>query len=383
MAPIKTNHTLKKNELLARRSRRGAVIPIFAIMLPVIIVLSAFAINVAYLELNRTELVIASDATSRATGREFMLTSNQASAMAKGRDAASRNTIGGKPLQLKDSDFVFGQSTRSSATDRYSFIAGGTQPNAVEVTANRTSSSMDGPLNLLMPNPFLISSVDSIQVSRSNQIEVDVALVIDRSGSMAYAATEPAVFPPAPAAAPTGWLFDGPAPNPSRWRDAVAAVNVFLNELSTSPINEMVGLVTYNGSVNIDQLLTSDYNLIRNSLQGYTDYFVSGHTNIGGGINGAQNCFAFSTGRPFAAKVMIVLTDGIDTAGSDPIAAAIAAKDDFIIVFTITFSDEADQATMQSVAASANGKHYHATNATNLSDVFKDIARQLPILISK
>ncbi len=364
--------------------RRGAVIPMLAILLPVVIILAAFAINIAYLELNRTEMFIASDAVSRATGREFMLTNDTTVARAKGRDAASRNSIGGKPLKLSNSDFVFGQSARAGMANRYSFVAGGgSNRNAVEVTARRTTGSIDGPLKLLLPNPFFIQSVESTQTSRSNQIEVDIALVIDRSGSMAYASDEPAVFPPLPVAAAPGWFFNGPAPNPSRWRDAVAAVNVFLNELTISPINEMVALVTYNNAVNLDQTLTSNYNSILTSLNNYTNFFQSGQTNIGGGINGGQNCFAFSAGRPFAAKVMIVLTDGIDTVGSDPIGAAIAAADDQIMIFTITFSDEADQATMQTVASSANGKHYHAANGVNLSLVFKDIARQLPILISK
>jgi len=354
-----------------------------AIMLPVIVILAAFAINIAYLELNRTELVIASDAASRATGREFMITNDLNAARAKGRDAASRNPIGGIPLTLKNTDFVFGQASRSALANRYSFTAGGSNPNAVEVTANRTNSSADGPLKFLMPNPFLIPSIESSQVSRSNQIEVDITLVIDRSGSMAYASSEAAVFPPLPAAAPVGWFFNGPAPNPSRWRDAVGAVDVFLAELTASPMDEFVGLVTYNGKVNIDQTLTPDYNLIRASLQGYSNLFVSGQTNIGGGIMAGQNCFAFSTGRPFAARVMIVLTDGIDTAKSDPVSAAIAAHKQDIMIFTITFADEADKATMQTVASVANGKHYHATSATNLSLVFKDIARQLPILISK
>ena len=52
-----------------KRQRRGAVIPMLAILLPVVIILAAFAINIAYLELNRTEMFIASDAVSRATGR--------------------------------------------------------------------------------------------------------------------------------------------------------------------------------------------------------------------------------------------------------------------------------------------------------------------------
>ncbi len=365
-------------------NRRGAVVPMLAILLPVVIILAAFAINIAYLELNRTEMFIASDATSRATGREFMLTGNTTLARAKGRDAASRNAIGGKPLTLKNSDFVFGQSARVGMADRYSFVAGGGgNRNAVEVTARRTTGSLDGPLKLLLPNPFFITGVDSSQTSRSNQIEVDIALVIDRSGSMAYASDEPAVFPPLPAAALPGWFFNGPAPNPSRWRDAVAAVDVFLNELTISPINEMVALVTYNNGVNLDQTLTTNYNSILTGLNNYTNFFQSGQTNIGGGINGGQNCFALNSGRPFAAKVMIVLTDGIDTVGSDPIGAAIDAADDQIMIFAITFSDEADQATMQTVASSAKGKHYHAANGVNLSLVFKDIARQLPILISK
>jgi len=363
--------------------RSGAVVPLLAIMLPVVIVLAAFAINIAYLELNRTEMVIASDATSRATGRVFMLTNDSNKARAIGREAAKRNTVGGKPLQLRNSDFVFGQSTRNGISDRYNFMAGGINRNAVEVTARRTKKSLDGPLKLILPNPFLISSVETSQTSRSNQIEVDIALVIDRSGSMAYASDEPAAFPPAPAASSPGWLFNGPAPNPSRWRDAVAAVNVFLQELTASPINEMVALVTYNDGVNLDQTLTTNYNTIRTGLDNYTNYFESGQTNIGGGINGGQNCFALNVGRPFAAKVMIVLTDGIDTVGSDPIGAAIAASDQQIMIFAITFSDEADQATMQTVAGSAKGKHYHSTNGTNLSLVFKDIARQLPVLISK
>jgi len=200
---------------------------------------------------------------------------------------------------------------------------------------------------------------------------------------MAYASDEPAVFPPIPAAAPVGWLFNGPAPNPSRWRDLVGAVDVFLAELTASPINEMVGLATYNGFTAIDQDLTTDYTLIQGALDNYTNFFQSGKTNIGGGINAGQNCFALSAVRPFAARVMIVLTDGIDTVGSDPVGAAIDAAGEQIMIFTITFSDEADQAIMQTVASTGSGKHYHATNATNLSLVFKDIAKQLPVLISK
>lgn len=363
-------------------SRDGAVIPLFAIMLPVILILAAFAINIAYMELNRTEMYIASDAASRAAGREFALTNSQSNAMSKGRLATLLNTVGGKPLLLSDGDFVFGQASRASASSRYSFSPGGTFPNAVEVTVRRTAGSLSGPVQLPLPTFFASPVIESSQTSRTNQIEVDVALVIDRSGSMAYGSNEPAVYPPVPSAAPPGWYFGDPAPNPSRWREAVTAVDVFLNELTNSPVSELVALSTYNDGTYLEQTLTSDYNNIRSSLDFYTQSFTSGATNIGGGINRGIDALSIND-RPFAAKVMIVLTDGIDTVGSNPIAAAQNAFDEQIMVFTITFSSEADQSTMQNVATTGNGKHYHAANGAVLLSIFRDIARQLPILISR
>jgi Ca-activated chloride channel homolog len=354
-----------------------------AIMLPVTLILAAMAINIAYLELSRTEMYIASDSAARATGREFTISNDQNLARAKGRDAAGRNLVQGAPLQLADQDFVFGQASRNSVSDRYQFSAGGSFPNAVEVTARFTASSPNGPLRFLLPNILPGSSVESTQTARSNQIEVDIALVIDRSGSMAYASNEPAVYPPLPAAAPPGWFFDGPAPNPSRWREAVDSVIAFINELQQSPINEQVSLVTYNSQAVIDQNLTANYAAILNPLVAYTNYFQSGATNIGGGITAGHFSFVAGAQREYAAKVMIVLTDGIDTMGSNPVAAATNAADQEIMIFTITFAQEADQATMQQVASVGHGKHYHAVNGANLTAIFKDIARQLPVLISR
>ncbi|XZE17714.1 vWA domain-containing protein [Pirellulaceae bacterium SH449] len=363
-------------------ARRGAVVPLLAVMLPVLVILSAFAINFAYIQLSRTQMYIASDAASRAAGREFMITNDQELAKAKGREAANRNPVAGKPLELTNNDFSFGSSSRNSLQHRYSFQSGGIRPNAVEVTARRTVDSPNGPLPMLIPNPFT-GVVQSQQTSRSNQIEVDVALVIDRSGSMAYADNEPAVYPPLPAAAPEGWFFDGPAPTPSRWRDAVRAVDVFIAELEASPMQELVSLTTYNAKAKLDVPLTNQYSEIRKALDSYSAYYTSGETSIGGGIHGGRMALESHMARPFAAKVMIVLTDGIDTVGSNPVFAAEKASDDEIMIFSITFAQEADQNTMREVAKVGRGKHYHAASGASLATIFRDIARQLPILISR
>ena len=247
-----------------------------ALLLPVVVILSAFAINLAYMELNRAELYAAADAAARAGGQDFALNGDVASSKAAARAIAAKNFVAGSPLQLADADFVFGESTRSALTSRYVFTPGGANPNAVRITGRREVSL----------------------TSESIQIEVDVALVLDRSGSMAYADNEPAVYPPVPAAAPPGWFFCDAAPNPSRWRDAVQAVGVFLNELVNSPASELVSLSTYNTSTTIDQPLTSNYGQVMTAMDIYTQSFCSGFTDIGGGINAGVTSFASGSARP-------------------------------------------------------------------------------------
>lgn len=379
---IKTHKTFFASKPMAHVCRTGAVVPLFAIMLPVVLIIAAFAINIAYLQLNRTEMYIAADAASRAASREFATTNNKTRAIAMARTATNRNTVGGSPLLLGSGDIVFGESTRDDVSNRYSFSAGGKFPNAVEVTARRDAGSLSGPVTLPLPLFFSSPTINASQTSRANQLEMDISLVLDRSGSMAYASNEPAVFPPVPKAAPKGWSFGDAAPNPSRWRDAVAAVNVFLTEMNNSPANEFIALTTYNHDNILDQDLTTDYKKIKAALDSYTQHSELGSTNIEGGI--ARGVEAYITNsRPFATKVMIVLTDGIDTTGSDPIGGAKLATAYDIMIFTVTFSDEADQATMQQVADIGHGKHYHAANASDLQQIFQDIARQLPILISR
>jgi hypothetical protein len=363
--------------------RIGAITPLMALMLPVTLILAAFAINIAMLELNRTEMYISADAASRAAGREFALTSNQEIAKQVAREAARRNTVGGAALLLTDDDFAFGQAYRDESSMRYAFTPGGAYQNAVEITAKRTKGSRNGSINMPLSGFFGNANIEATQTSRVNQIEVDIALVIDRSGSMAYASDEPAKYPPFPKNSPPGWAFGHAAPSESRWLDAVRAVEVFVGELEKSPMKELVSLTTYSDGAGIDQNLTADYKRIMASLDGYTKSFASGATNISGGINEGRKSLAISDARNFAAKVMIVLTDGIDTTGSNPVNAAASAAEQQIMIFTITFSDEADKNTMEKVSAKGLGKHYHAANANDLNDIFRDIARQLPVLLTR
>lgn len=365
------------------KNRRGGILPLMAVMLPVILTIVAFAINLAYCELSRTEMFVAADSASRAAGREFALTGNQNAAITAGKNAAAKNLVGGKVLSIDNSDFVFGEAARTDEKSRYSFTPGGAFPNAVELTLRRTKASSNGALTMLFPFSPTGTSIDITRTSRTNQVEADIALIIDRSGSMAYAENEKAVYPPFPKASPVGWNFGQAAPNPSRWRSVVDSVDVFLKELNNTPMKENVALLTYASNAVTDVGMTVDYSKVKTALDVYTKTFNSGATNISGGLDGGKKILTSVGVRTFSAKIMVLLTDGIDTTGADLVKAAKSVADQKIMVFTVTFSDEADKTTMTKVAQAAMGTHFHAKTAADLSAIFKDIARQIPVLITK
>jgi len=333
------------------------------------------------MELNRTEMYIAADAAARAGGRELMIDRDQAAATKRAIEFAGRNEVATAPMLLSSGDIIFGRSVRGPSNGRHVFTPGGSNPNSLQVTVRRTNSSPSGPITLLMPNVLGSTSFETQQTAISTLVDLDIALVLDRSGSMAYAANEKAIFPPLPGSAPLGWTFGDEAPPICRWRDVVASVQVFLNEVTASPADEFVSLSTYSDNAKVDQALTNNLGVILSGMNVYTQNFASGATNIGGGINSGAS--ALSGGRPGAIKVIIVLTDGIYNTGPDPISAAKAAGKKGIQIFTITFSNEADQSRMKSIASQAGGTHFHANSKNDLQIVFKEIARRLPTLLTK
>ncbi len=365
-------------------ARRGAIIILMVLLLPVAVLVSAIAINLAYIELSRTEMVIATDAAARAGGRELITTDSTTAARNRAKQLALLNTVAGRGLNLSSSDIQFGTSTRA-AGGRYNFSPSfSLTPNAVRVTAHRDGLNSDGNIPLLMPSVLGTRSVATTQEAISTQMEVDVSLVIDRSGSMAYAANEVNGLLPVPALAPPGWIWGDPVPTGSRWLDVVAAVNVFANELASSPGAEQLSLSTYSDTALTNVSLTTNYGSVVGAMNIYTMSFAQGMTNIGGGLSEGAAALMFSPSqRPGAAKVLVVMTDGIHNTGLDPLVAAQTAANSGIMIFTVSFSDEAEQIRMQQVAAIGNGRHYHATTAKQLTAVFRDIAASLPTLLTK
>ncbi len=335
------------------------------------------------MELTKTELQIAADASCRAASKEYALTGNQADAIRVAQEMGALNWVAGRPLPIQSDDLVFGFASRSGLDQRYQFQPNVAPFNAVHLQADSLVAE-GGTLLFPINIGNQTATFRPVQLATCAQVELDVCLIVDRSGSMAYGSDEIADPLQLPKRAPVGWAFGQPVPPGSRWSEARAAVDAFLGVLNASPQQELVSLATYNHNTYSELPLSANYGPILSRLDQYSLAFEAGGTNIGGGIlEGIQTMNNSPALRPWSIKAAIVLTDGIHNWGTHPIDGAYNAAWNNVVLYTVTFSNEADQGLMQEVASIGAGQHFHATNQAELVDAFQSIARSLPLLLTQ
>src|SRR4051794_5328983 len=232
-------HIQRKN---VRVPRRAAMMVLVAVCLPLCVIMAAFAINVAWMQLVRTELRTSTDAAARAGAKQLSLSQSTAVATAQAKDMAKRNPVAGQPLLLADSDIEFGKSSQPNDVTRFNFSPGSKTPNAVRVTGRRAKGSLAGPVNLMMAGVFGVKQFEPKEIAVSTLLDRDICLVVDRSGSMMWSLIGHAVLPPgAPDCGP-------PDPTRSRWGALNTAVEGFLEELEATGQDERVSLVSYSSN---------------------------------------------------------------------------------------------------------------------------------------
>jgi Mg-chelatase subunit ChlD len=351
---------------------------------PVVLILCGMAINWAQLQLVKTELQVATDVSCRAAGRTYNVTNSMGQARAKAQEIADKNLVGNAPIVIRKSDLERGISIRPSLGSRYDFIRENAGANSIRLTVAKNKRTPSGPVNLYFPMLGGISTADLQAQAIAAQVELDIALVIDRSGSMAYSIDEVANPYVYPANAPPGWDFGQPVPPGSRWGDTVEAVQIFLDELARYPQQKRISLTTYSTNATLETDLSFNHSPIVTALDKYTMSFNSGATNISAGLTVASNVLASSpASRPYANKVIVLMTDGIQNWGTNPISVAGTVSSRGVTIFTLTFSNEANQAAMKEVAKIARGSHFHATSKAMLKDCFRQIARKMPTVLVK
>jgi Ca-activated chloride channel family protein len=376
---------MSKRIRISARDRRGAMMVLIAICLPILIIMAAIAVDVAWMQLSRTELRTATDAAARAGAKELSLKQNEGAARAKAKVAAARNLVAGDPLVLGDGDIQVGKSTQVG-TGRFNFTTGGSKPNAVRITGNRTNGSKSGGVDLLFSKVTGVKTFEPKHVATSSQLDRDICLVVDRSGSMMWTLTSDNY--------PKGTKeCDKPHPTQSRWGSLAISVEAFLVELESTVQDERVALASYSSNTTecknkykisqIDSDLVADYGVIRTKMTDLSSKPVKGSTAISAGLDQGIKVLTGTKVRPFAVKTIILMTDGIHNLGAEPVNSAKTAATKDITIHTITFSDDADITRMKAVAAAAGGKHFHATTQSELTKIFKDIAATLPVLTTE
>jgi hypothetical protein len=352
------------------------------ILLPVLFVLAAMAINLSYIQVINTKVQIVTAASVKAAGRVYVQTGSESDALLAAQQMAALNPIQSLVVPIEAGDLEYGTSKRDAINKTYQFKAGGTSGNAVRLTTNSFAAGSGDALRPFFPMFSPSFEIRPVCTATNSQTTLDVALIVDRSGSMAFAADESTGG--TPAAAPSGWSFGDPVPPNSRWLDLVASVSGFCDELAATAKIEKIALVSYAADVRADVELEDDYKKINDANARISAAFDGGMTNVGGGImEGIVQLAHPSRSRPWATNALVLMSDGKHNSGTDPLVAAADAAAQGIPIYTVSFSSEADQALMQQIADKTGGTAYHAADAQQLNEAFRNIARRLPSMLTE
>ena len=376
-----------------RRPRRGAIVALVAVSLPVLVLLAAIAVNVAYMELVRTQLRIACDSAAKAALVRLGATQGQTDARTFARTVSGNNLVAGQTLQLSDANIEFGNSAKNGS-GVYVFTQGLAPLNSVRVTGTVNPG-------LLMGRLLPFASFSTTQASVARRISHDIVLVLDRSASMSFDLSSSTFVYPADRTALGSTLqcyFLPPSPTASRWKALTDAVNTFVSVLSARNLDANVALVTYSedftfGNYNVAQAtldvqLTSTYSQITTAMNVWGQKPLLGDTNIEAGLAKAKTEVTGARSRTVADRTIILLTDGAATSGNLDIPSLVqtSRQNSQIVTHVITFGGQAAsgtiQAKMQSAAAQGNGSFYNAATSTQLQQAFQDIADSLPAVLT-
>ncbi len=348
-APTRPGHS--PGSRVGVRSRRGAILPLVAVCMVILFVAVTISVDVARIQLTRAELRTATDAASRAGAEALGRTQDAALAIQAAQNTALLNTVGGQPLNVRASQIQIGR-TIPDTDGNFVFTTDQEPFNAVRVTGLRTTGSIDGPVPMLFGKLFGVTKFEPVQAATASSLDRDISLVLDVSGSMA---------------------------SNNRFQGLKNALGVFLGQLAGTEIEERLSLNVYSTTARKLVPLTADLALIASE---FDKEGPNGFTAIGDGLTlGNTSVLRDPQARPFAEKTVILMTDGNHNTGVSP--DVVARTMTGVKVHTITFGSGANRPLMQNVARITGGISLHANSNRQLEDAFREIALQLPVLLTE
>lgn len=211
-----------------------------------------------------------------------------------------------------------------------------------------------------------IARPQSASSNKKSNIEgIDIVMAMDVSGSMLARDLKP---------------------------DRLTAAKNVASEFVEGRPGDRMGLVIFSGESFTQVPLTTDHGVMLNMLAEMKNGLIDDGTAIGDGLATAISRLKDSDA---ISKVIILLTDGMNNAGSvDPYTAAEMAKIFGIRVYTIAVGSygtapypvqtpfgtqiqqmkvEIDEKLLQSIANSTDGKYFRATSNQKLDEIYTEI----------
>jgi uncharacterized protein YegL len=141
--------------------------------------------------------------------------------------------------------------------------------------------------------------------------------------------------------------------------------------------DDQIGYVSFASAsdTTLESPLPSERIAVQNKIE--NTLTVSGGTAIGSGIDEAMDEQLGVHGRSGAFRVQVLLSDGQNNDGPNPLTVAQNAADNNIMIFTIGFGEDADETLLQNIANITGGAYHYAGDANALDDVYALIAQEV------
>lgn len=341
--------------MITTSSERGSFMVFAALTITTLIAVVGLMVDSVWVYTCKMQMRNAVDALA-VIGAKTMVTDDTATAMSAVLSQAGDFRVGEKQAILESQDVRFGKYDATTGV----FTENSTDPETVEVTLRRILNSPTGPIPLFFSTIFGNRYKNLTMKAYSSISSLDLILITDISGSMAG---QPII-------------------------DAKNGAISFLQYLRTG--SDRVGFVSYSQTATLRSSLTYTFSSVQIAINSVTS---GGSTNIADGILKARNELN-TYARPITARVIVLLSDGqpntnlngssatTTTAQNLAKAQANLAKQEGIMIFSISLSSGADRALMQYIATTTGGKEYYAPTGAQLQTIYKEVAKDLPVKLA-
>jgi Flp pilus assembly protein TadG len=362
-----------------RAKRRGVALPLFALLLVALLSMVAFSIDVGRVTVVRAEIQNAVDSAALAASLRLQQDPRAVQdAATRAREYVRRNHVG-FTVTVPENSIAVEVGTWNA--DTRTFAAGGSEPNSVRVYATQDGESYS--FSKVLGQRTFGAPASAIATSSSRPL--DIMLVLDLSGSMAYQGRIQALQRAAPVFVDVidGMGDDdqigmmGLSADPSNIASSLRSL-LYSSGLHASS-DHHVGVLEARLTSNLPSLKTGALAVSRLTASRY-----NGWTGTGAALGDAAH-YLSNNARNEAAKFIVLMSDGYANKPTDNGPAYARSMATYaaglnITVHTISLGDEADVVLMQDIARLANGDHFDATGTgeaqltQRLTDAFRDVA---------